>query len=400
MGRRTSLASLAGAKVDDVPGRSDLLLLALPLEKLIPTRFNPRRNFGTEEQLREFGLKLKQKQLQPAVVVSRAGYLKLWPDEAERVGDIPYVIANGERRFRASQLVGRPTLDVVHHEEVANSRAEFLDAVLAENNDREDLDPIERALGIETMVIELGGADKVAKHYGKSGPWVSNQRKLLRLTPELQQLVSSGEMSIRIGRDIAGLPPEEQADAWQAELDRRAAVLAAPRTRRPKDEPAGEPLGETSGAAGAGAAGEQHHVPAPASAPADQAEPPQAAAPESGPAPAADGASGTPVTPVTPVPQAGAAVASPAAPTAPVTEAGEQDPVRAAASASAPAGEYDVPAARRAATQRPEPLPDIATVGAIPWRNPETVFRTIKHWMTPEDFQSLHKLMREDLQDL
>jgi len=372
MGRRTSLASLAGAKVDDVPGKSDLLLLSLPLEKLIPTRFNPRRNFGTKEQLKEFGLKLKQKQLQPAVVVSRAGYLKLWPEEAERIGDVPYVIANGERRFRASVLVGRPTLDVVHHEEVANSRAEFLDAVLAENNDREDLDPIERALGIETMVIELGGADKVAKHYGKSGPWVSNQRKLLRLTPELQQLVSSGELSIRIGREIAGLPQEEQADAWQTELDRRAAVLAAPRIRRAKDEPESPEVPQQDG--------ENEQPPSPAAAavpptvpaaPATSAEPPSQGSPEDS-----------------------AALAPPVRGSSP--QSAQESPQ---GSVRESTQEAPAPAPRQPAERRPEPLPDIATVGAIPWRNAETVFQTIKHWMTPEDLQSLYKLMREHVQD-
>lgn len=230
-GRRTSLASLAGQKVDDVPGQSDPLLLTLPLTKLVPTRFNPRRNFGTDEDLKEFGLVLKHRQLQPAVAVSRSGYLKLWPEEEPNVGDKPYVIANGERRFRASLAVGLTTLNVVHDENVASSRADFLDAVLSENNDREDLDPIERALGIETMVIELNGADKVAAHYGKTKGWVSQQRKLLKLTPELQALVSSGELAVRIGRDIAGLPQTEQAAAWEAELARRAEAKASPRRR-------------------------------------------------------------------------------------------------------------------------------------------------------------------------
>ncbi|NBE55681.1 ParB/RepB/Spo0J family partition protein [Streptomyces boluensis] len=384
---------MAGAKVDDVPGRSDLLLLALPLEKLIPTRFNPRRNFGSQEQLREFGLKLKQKQLQPAVVVSRAGYLKLWPEEAERVGDVPYVIANGERRFRASLLVGRPTLDVVHHEEVANSRAEFLDAVLAENNDREDLDPIERALGIETMVVELGGADKVAKHYGKSGPWVSNQRKLLRLTTELQRLVSSGELSIRIGREIASLPQEEQEAAWQDELDRRAAVLAAPRIRRTKDE-SPEPA---------------QHQPAGTTEPAAPAA--QSAAPSvsaTGGEPTEEAASGSPdgFTAVNPADRGSAPGADQG------SDRDGQDSGRTSRQESGPSEpeaqtspqDEPAPAARRqpqqpAGERRPEPLPDIATVGAIPWRNPETVFRTITHWMTPDDVQSLYKLMREHVQD-
>ncbi|TGB02071.1 ParB/RepB/Spo0J family partition protein [Streptomyces sp. MZ04] len=236
-GRRTSLATLAGQRVDNVPGQSDPLLLALPLTKLVPTRFNPRRNFGTDEALHEFGLVLKHRQLQPAVVVSRGGYLKLWPEEEPNVGDKPYVIANGERRYRASLSVGLTTLNVVHDENVASSRADFLDAVLSENNDREDLDPIERALGIETMVIELKGADKVAAHYGKTKGWVSQQRKLLKLTPELQALVSSGELAVRVGRDIASLPQGEQAAAWEAELGRRAEAKAAPRKRvaQPRD---------------------------------------------------------------------------------------------------------------------------------------------------------------------
>lgn len=243
-GRRTSLAALAGQKVDDVPGQSDLLLLSLPLDKLVPTRFNPRRRFGTDEELAEFGRKLAKKQLQPAVVVSRAAYLKLWPDEAERVGSVPYVIANGERRYRASLLVNRPTIDVVHNEDVAASRADFLDAVQSENNDRENLDPIERAIAIETMVTELDGADRVAVYYDKTKGWVSQQRKLLKLTAALQDLVSAGEMPVRIGRDIAGLPAERQMAAWEAELESRAAAKAAPRKDRttpplaPQPEPA------------------------------------------------------------------------------------------------------------------------------------------------------------------
>lgn len=237
-GRRTSLLSLAGQKVEDVPGQDELLLLSLPLDKLIPTRFNPRRRFGTDQELTEFGHKLAKKQLQPVVVVSRAGYLKLWPEEAERVGQAPYVIANGERRYRASKLVNRPTLDVVHNEAVAASRADFLDSVQQENNERENLDPIERAIAIETMVTELGGADQVAVYYGKTKGWVSQQRKLLRLTPDLQDLVSLGEMPVRVGRDIAGLPAEHQMAAWQAELEARAAAKAVPRAERSAPAPA------------------------------------------------------------------------------------------------------------------------------------------------------------------
>ncbi|MFD4795928.1 ParB/RepB/Spo0J family partition protein [Streptomyces anulatus] len=263
-GRRTKLASLAGQKVDAVPGQSDPLLLTLPLANLVPTRFNPRRNFGTDDDLKAFGLILKRRQLAPAVVVSRAAYLKLWPDEEPEVGTAQYVIANGERRYRGSLAAGLTTLNVVHNEDVAKTRADFLDAILSENNDREDLDPIERALGIETMVAELGGADQVAAHYGKTKGWVSQQRKLLKLTPELQGLVSAREMPVRVARDIAGLPAGEQAAAWTAETLRRqepkpaiqrrgkpsAAPDAAPAEStpvyrgKPADAPDGSPQGD------------------------------------------------------------------------------------------------------------------------------------------------------------
>ncbi|MGX1840549.1 ParB/RepB/Spo0J family partition protein [Streptomyces diastaticus] len=274
-GKRTSLAALAGQKVDDVPGSSDPLLLTLSLSKLVPTRFNPRRNFGTDDDLRAFGLVLKKRQLQPAVVVSRAAYLKLWPDEAESVGNTPYVIANGERRFRASKAVGLETLNVVHNEAVAASRADFLDAVLSENNDREDLDPIERALGIETMVKELGGADKVAEHYGKSKGWVSQQRALLKLAPDLQELVSAGEMPIRVARSIAKLPsPEEQRAEWDAEQNRRA----EPKAARQRTQAPGEPTAAPQRQASAQAA---DPVPSPRTEPAEVSR--SAGVPEPGP---------------------------------------------------------------------------------------------------------------------
>ncbi|MDX5526122.1 ParB N-terminal domain-containing protein [Streptomyces sp. DE06-01C] len=252
-GRRTSLLSLAGEKVDDVPGRSDPLLLTLPLANLVPTRFNPRRNFGTEDDLKAFGLVLKRRQLQPAVVVSRAAYLKLWPEEESAVGAAQYVIANGERRYRGSLAAGLTTLNVVHNEDVAKSRADFLDAVLSENNDREDLDPIERALGIDTMVAELGGANRVAEHYGKSGGWVSQQRKLLKLVPELQQLVSAKEMPVRVARDVAGLPVEQQVAAWEKEKARRdeeAARRLDPKPANPAREESVAPVSAPASAPG------------------------------------------------------------------------------------------------------------------------------------------------------
>ncbi|MFF1593114.1 ParB/RepB/Spo0J family partition protein [Streptomyces sp. NPDC058286] len=216
--RRAAMAQATGVATTGAP---DSRLKTLPLEQLVPTRFNPRRNFGTDDDLKDFGLKLKTKQLQPAVAVTREAYLKLWEDEATAVGTHRYVIANGERRFRASQIAGLDTLEVIVDDTIAESRAVFLDAVLSENNDREDLNPVEQAIGIQTMVEQLGGKSKVAEHYGKSPGWVTQQLYLLKLAPELQGLVSAGVLPVRETRDLVKLPVEEQATAWENRLAAR-----------------------------------------------------------------------------------------------------------------------------------------------------------------------------------
>ncbi|MFE7111721.1 ParB/RepB/Spo0J family partition protein [Streptomyces sp. NPDC057575] len=234
--RRQAVAAVTGAATVGAP---DSRLRTIPLEQLVPTRFNPRRNFGSDEDLLDFGLKLKKKQLQPAVAVTREAYLRLWKDEAGSVGTARYVIANGERRYRGSQAAGIGTLEVVVDDDVAKSRADFLDAVLSENNDREDLDPIERALGIQTMVEELGGKAKVAEHYGKSGGWVTQQMYLLNLSPELQVLVSSGDLPVRETRALVKLPHDEQIEAWRGRALEREAEKERPRVRHaPKKAPA------------------------------------------------------------------------------------------------------------------------------------------------------------------
>ncbi|ROQ65249.1 ParB family chromosome partitioning protein [Streptomyces sp. CEV 2-1] len=228
--RRAAVAAATGAATVGAP---DSRLRTIPLEQLVPTRFNPRRNFGSTKDLLEFGLKLKRKQLQPAVAVTRDAYLQLWKEEADNVGTARYVIANGERRFRGSKAADIGTLEVVVDDTIAASRADFLDAVLSENNDREDLDPIEQALGIQTMVEQIGGKAEVAKHYEKSAGWVTQQMYLLALAPELQALVSSGDLPVRETRTLVKLPHEEQLRAWQERALKREEEKDRPRTRRP-----------------------------------------------------------------------------------------------------------------------------------------------------------------------
>ncbi|MGY0065146.1 ParB/RepB/Spo0J family partition protein (plasmid) [Streptomyces sp. LZ34] len=321
----------------------------------MPTRFNPRKNFGTQEELVEFGQVLAKRQLQPAVVVSRAAYLKLWPDEAEAVGSAPYVIANGERRYRGSLAAGLTHLHVVQREEVAQSKAVFLDAVLSENIDRKNLDPIEQALGIETMVQELGSARQVAEHYQRHETWVSQQRKLLKLTPELQQLVSTSTMPVRVARDIAGLPRSEQGAAWAAEAKAREAAAAIPRVRR-REAPAAPVAAQPAATS-----------PAPEnSSGGSTLKPPQIVLPST---------------------------RSPEEPGAeePVLEPAERgaDFTAVKPSSNPPADNHDQPPMHR-------PTSDAEPVAVVmPWHNPTAVTRILREYMEPEDLRQLSKELAE-----
>jgi ParB family chromosome partitioning protein len=236
VGRRTSLASLAESKVEEVPGHSAPTLVRLRPAQIAATPLNPRHSFGTEEELAELGESIRVRQLQPVVVVSRAAYLKLWPEHHEQIGDAAYILVNGERRYRAALHTKVERLDALHREEVADSRAAFLDALLTENLDRKNFDPIEEAHAVEAMVVECGSATAAAAQFRRHKAWVSQRRALLKLAPHLQDKVRSGELPVRIARSIANLAHDKQEAAWQGVRDQEAAA-ARQRGQQRADEP-------------------------------------------------------------------------------------------------------------------------------------------------------------------
>ena len=260
MGRRTSLASLAKEKVEDVPGHSVATLVRLRTEHIAATPLNPRNSFGSPDELADLGESIRVKQLQPVVVVSRNAYLKLWPEHADQIGDAGHVLVNGERRYRAAKQADVERLDAVHREELADSRATFLDALLRENLDRKNFDPIEEANAVEAMVAELGSATAAAEQFRRHKTWVSQRRALLKLNTDLQAKVRAGDLPVRIARSIAALPQDEQEAAWEAtrrqEETRRQEAAAA--RQRGKEQ--------AVDAAGPDSVGPPAHVPTPRSA--------------------------------------------------------------------------------------------------------------------------------------
>lgn len=218
-GSRTSLASLASAVGENSPVERTPDPMPTPvtaaLADLVANPRNPRDDLGDLGDLSS----IVETQLQPALVVSRQAYLKLYPADAEDLGAARWVVVNGCRRYAAACKFGRTDLDIVVKDEIAQDRATLLAAAITENIGRRDFDVIEEAKAIELLVAECGRAESVATRLGKTPGWVSQRRSLLKLAPELQSALRRGELALRLARSLAKVPPEDQVNAWQGQRD-------------------------------------------------------------------------------------------------------------------------------------------------------------------------------------
>lgn len=210
--------------------------LAMAIEKLAYNPRNPRNSNPDVSDLES----IKDKQVQPGRGVSRGAYLGLWPEDEAELGDAEAITVVGNRRKRACHVYGRPTMDIIIDDSMASSKAEFLKWTMIENVARENLNILEEARGIEAMVTELGTAVAVADALGKTPPFVSQRRSILKLDPVLQKALLEGELAYHRARDLGKLPPEEQIQRWLAEVeaketaaDSEPAESGAPK-RKPK----------------------------------------------------------------------------------------------------------------------------------------------------------------------
>ncbi|WP_454793769.1 ParB/RepB/Spo0J family partition protein [Mycolicibacterium lutetiense] len=188
---------------------------SVPVEDLSPNPRNPRDEVGDLEDLAG----IVDIQLQPAAVVSRAAYARLYPDD---VITTPWIVIMGHRRLAAAVKYGRPNLEVVVKDELARDRATLLATAVSENIDRLGFDVIEEAKAVEALVKECGSAREAAKRLGKTDGWVSQRRALLALAPELQELTRRGEIAVRNARTLAKVPTEKQVQSWNAHQEREA----------------------------------------------------------------------------------------------------------------------------------------------------------------------------------
>ena len=119
-----------------------------------------------------------------------------------------YMIIAGERRFRASKLAGLSTVPVI----VKNyNERQIKEISLIENLQREDLNPIEAATAMRSLMEDYGMTqEELADRIGKSRPAIANTLRLLNLSQEVIKMVANGTLSAGHARAIISLPQQDQ----------------------------------------------------------------------------------------------------------------------------------------------------------------------------------------------
>ncbi|MEU6077597.1 ParB/RepB/Spo0J family partition protein [Micromonospora sp. NPDC047074] len=154
-------------------------------------------------------------QLQPCAVVARDAFLRIFPEHEAAIGKAAWVQVTGGRRRAAALLANQSTLDIVVKNSLAESREAWVGATAAENLDRENLDPIEEAKAVQLLVRECGTGKAAATRLSRTPAWVTQRLNLLKLAPEVQALLRSGELPLRDVRDLHQLAPDEQLEELQ-----------------------------------------------------------------------------------------------------------------------------------------------------------------------------------------
>lgn len=170
----------------------------LPLSEIIPNKEQPRKTFD-EGALQELADSITQHGvLQPLLVRPLPGG--------------GYQLVAGERRWRASRLAGLKEVPVVVKE---LSDVETMEIAIIENLQREDLNPIEEAEGLQALIDRCGFTQEdVATSVGKSRPAIANSLRLLRLPPEVRDMTREGTISA--GHARALLAFENEAMIYEA----------------------------------------------------------------------------------------------------------------------------------------------------------------------------------------
>lgn len=171
--------------------------------------FQPRTNFN-EETLRELASSIKELGVIQPITVRKLGFNK-------------FQLVSGERRFRASKLIGLETIPA--YIRIANDQ-ESLEMALVENIQRQDLDPIEIALSYQRLIDEINlTQEQMSERVGKKRSTIANYLRLLKLDPIIQTGMRDGFISMGHGRAIINIEDQSsQLDIYEKIISNKLSV--------------------------------------------------------------------------------------------------------------------------------------------------------------------------------
>ena len=202
------LEALLGPKVQDEPSSPQAVEAAanrlpstLPLSDMVAGMYQPRTRMD-EGALYELAESIKAQGIMQPILVRK---LSDGPNAGK------YEIIAGERRFRASRLAGLNEVPVLVRD-VPNEAAAAM--ALIENIQREDLNPLEEALGLQRLIKEFGlPPEPAAQAVGRSRSAASNLLRLLNLAEPVQTMLMAGDIDMGHARALLGLDKAAQITA-------------------------------------------------------------------------------------------------------------------------------------------------------------------------------------------
>jgi ParB family chromosome partitioning protein len=179
------IQSVSDKNADKVIGN----VVELDINAIEVNPFQPRSNFN-DETLEELASSIRELGIIQPITVRKLDFNK-------------YQLVSGERRFRASKLVGLPTIPA--YIRIANDQ-ESLEMALVENIQRQDLDPIEIALSYQRLTEEIEiTQEKLSERVGKKRSTITNYMRLLKLDPIIQTGMRDGFVSMGHGRALVNI---------------------------------------------------------------------------------------------------------------------------------------------------------------------------------------------------
>ncbi|WP_349351718.1 MULTISPECIES: ParB/RepB/Spo0J family partition protein [unclassified Flagellimonas] len=212
------IKSVSDKNADKVIGN----VVELDINSIEVNPFQPRSNFN-DETLEELASSIRELGIIQPITVRKLDFNK-------------FQLVSGERRFRASKLVGLETIPA--YIRIANDQ-ESLEMALVENIQRQDLDPIEIALSYQRLIDEIEiTQEKLSDRVGKKRSTITNYLRLLKLDPIIQTGMRDGFISMGHGRALINIDKKkDQIAIYEKVVSEGLSVRATEQLVKARKEP-------------------------------------------------------------------------------------------------------------------------------------------------------------------